>query len=281
VTHEVAVIHGDVATTTPSGDLEDGNAASAAARAEQTLRRLRPQLARGGRHEIGVSEQRPVLGEGSTDRRNPRLRLSHGIVGSIGAISCVFPANVYGRVHVEQNPCLEPFEATDIVLRVLSEPSQNKFQDTVFGFAVVPTFATVYYDNALRSAKRDSDEFEVPIILGCVIAHELGHLLLGSNSHSGSGVMQPRWERKQLRQAMTNALLFTPEQSKLIQAEAQTRTSMQSAKHKAQGVERSDEEVTTAAHFAESLVAPRCGNRLLYPAVPTPIMFQALKTLAP
>ena len=50
VTHEVAVIHGDVATT-PSGDPEDGNATSAAARAEQTLRRLRPQLARGGRHE--------------------------------------------------------------------------------------------------------------------------------------------------------------------------------------------------------------------------------------
>jgi hypothetical protein len=50
VTHEVAVIHGDVATT-PSGDPEDGNAASAAARAEQILRRLRPQLARGGRHE--------------------------------------------------------------------------------------------------------------------------------------------------------------------------------------------------------------------------------------
>src|SRR6266700_2931454 len=77
------------------------------------------------------------------------------------------PMEHYGGVHVQQNPCLEPLEATDIVLRVLPERAQNKFQDTVFGFAVVPIFASVYYDYALRSAKRDNVEFEVPVILGC------------------------------------------------------------------------------------------------------------------
>ena len=80
-------------------------------------------------------------------------------------------------------------------MRVLSEPTQNELQDTVFGFAVVPVLATVYYE-AVRHAKSDGAEFDIPIILGCVIAHEIGHLLLGSNSHSGSGVMKPRWERK-------------------------------------------------------------------------------------
>ena len=139
------------------------------------------------------------------------------------------PMEHYGGVHVQQNPCLEPLGATDIVLRVLSERTQNKFQDTVFGFAVVPIFATVYYDYALRSAKRDSDEFEVPIILGCVIAHELGHLLLGSNSHSGSGVMQSQWGRRQVKQALTGGLLFTHEQSKRIQAEVEKRTSVQNS----------------------------------------------------
>ncbi len=139
------------------------------------------------------------------------------------------PMEHYGGVHVQQNPCLEPLEPSDIVLRVLSEPTQNKFQDTVFGFAVVPIFASVYYDYALRSAKRDNAEFEVPVILGCVIAHELGHLLLGSNSHSGSGVMQPRWERQQMRQAMMGILLFTLKQSKFIQAEAQKRMKLQTA----------------------------------------------------
>jgi hypothetical protein len=139
------------------------------------------------------------------------------------------PMEHYGGAHVPQNPCLEPLESTDIVLRVLSERTENKFHDTVFGFAVVPIFATVYYDYALHSAKRDNDELEVPVILGCVIAHELGHLLLGSNSHSGSGVMQPQWGRKQVRQALTGGLLFTLEQSKRIQAEVGKRTTVQNA----------------------------------------------------
>jgi len=140
----------------------------------------------------------------------------------------------FGGVHVQQNPCLDPLEATDIVLRVLSEQTQNRFQDTVFGFAVVPILASVYYDYALRTAKRDNAEFEAPIILGCVIAHEIGHLLLGSNSHSSSGVMQPRWERKQVKQAMTGVMLFTHEQSERIQTEAQTRMRLQAVRLKEQ-----------------------------------------------
>jgi hypothetical protein len=129
-----------------------------------------------------------------------------------------------------QDPC-QKLEATDIWLRLLSEPTQNELQDTVFGFAVVPVVATVYYE-AVRHAKSDGTEFDIPIILGCVIVHEIGHLLLGSNSHSSSGVMKPRWERKQFRQAMTGILLFTPQQAKHIQAEAQTRMRVQTARIK-------------------------------------------------
>ena len=95
----------------------------------------------------------------------------------------------------QQGPCREPLEATDIALRVLSEATQNKFQDTVFGFAVVPVLASVYYDYAVHLARSDNAEFEIPIILGCVIAHEVGHLLLGSNSHADSGIMRGHWER--------------------------------------------------------------------------------------
>jgi len=130
-------------------------------------------------------------------------------------------------VHVQQNLCLEALQAPDIVLRVLLEPTHNRFQDTVYGFAVLPIVASVYFNHALRTGKRDNADFEVPIILGCVIAHEVGHLLLGSNSHSASGVMQPLWERKQLRQAMMGVLLFTKEQSERIQAEAERRSSVE------------------------------------------------------
>jgi hypothetical protein len=180
-------------------------------------------------------------------------REARRILGEAGLLTVWLdcPMEHFGGVLAQQNPCLEPLEATDIVLRVLSESTQNGFQDTVFGFAVVPILATVYYDYALHRAERDNAEFEFPIILGCVIAHEVGHLLLGSDSHSGSGVMQPRWERKQVRQAMTGVLLFTHEQSKLIEAEAQTRMRLQTVRLKEQRMGRVDQQVRTAAHSAE------------------------------
>ena len=101
------------------------------------------------------------------------------------------------------------------------------FQDTVFGFTVHPVLASVYYDYASRRAKSDDAEFEIPIILGCTIAHELGHLLLGTNSHSDTGIMQPRWEPNQFRQLMMGTLLFTADQSKLVREQARTRLRLQ------------------------------------------------------
>ena len=61
---------------------------------------------------------------------------------------------------------------------MLTVPVQNKYEDSVFGFTIHPVLATVYYEYAVRRAKSDHAEFEIPIILGCVIAHELGHLPL-------------------------------------------------------------------------------------------------------
>jgi hypothetical protein len=124
-------------------------------------------------------------------------------------------------------PCQEAQAGTDLRLRILSAPIQNKFQDTVFGFAVHPVLASVYYDYAQRRAKLDDAEFELPVILGGVMAHELGHLLLGSNGHSTAGIMQPRWESGQVRQLLMGALQFTPEQSKRMGTDVRARTEQQ------------------------------------------------------
>ena len=98
------------------------------------------------------------------------------------------------------------------------------FHDTVFGFAIHPVLASVYYDQVLHLAKNDNaGKLELPIILGTVVAHEIGHLLLDSNSHSATGIMQPQWGPESIRQAMIGNLVFTHEQAKLIQSEAQKR----------------------------------------------------------
>jgi hypothetical protein len=63
--------------------------------------------------------------------------------------------------------------------------------------------------------------------------------------------MQPRWKRKQVKQAMTGVMLFTHEQSKRIQTEAQTRISLQAVRLKEQRLGRVEQQVIAAAHSGE------------------------------
>jgi hypothetical protein len=124
-----------------------------------------------------------------------------------------------------EGPCSRKLEPTDVMLRVLPPPAQHSLKADVFGFAIGSNLASVYYDYAVRLAVEvEYVEFDARIILGCVIAHELGHLFLGSNSHSGAGIMRSPWGHKQLREALMGTLLFTAEQAKLMQAEAPART---------------------------------------------------------
>lgn len=50
-------------------------------------------------------------------------------------------------------------------------------------------------------------------LLGNVMAHELGHLLLGPHSHGVFGLMAARWASTDLQLASRGQLTFTPEES--------------------------------------------------------------------
>ena len=50
------------------------------------------------------------------------------------------------------------------------------------------------------------------------MAHEVGHLLLGHNSHSVGGIMHVPWDQDELVTALRGRLLFHPAQVKQIQA---------------------------------------------------------------
>jgi len=129
-----------------------------------------------------------------------------------------------------QNVCQEGWGPVNIGLRVLAKPTASRnLQGERFGFAISPGLASAYYDYRARFI---SDEFGMglPLILGCVIAHEIGHLLLGPDSHSTEGVMQAGWCQRQLRQALMRDLLFSPQQSRLIQAEVCRRMRLEAVK---------------------------------------------------
>jgi hypothetical protein len=53
-------------------------------------------------------------------------------------------------------------------------------------------------------------------VLGAVMAHEIGHLLLRSDTH-GDGIMSANWELPELRRMATRTLLFTKTQAHALQ----------------------------------------------------------------
>jgi hypothetical protein len=56
------------------------------------------------------------------------------------------------------------------------------------------------------------------ILLGHLMAHEVGHLLLPVQSHSPSGIMRARWSRADLELAQQGRLRFTADQAESIRS---------------------------------------------------------------
>jgi hypothetical protein len=136
-----------------------------------------------------------------------------------------------------QELCHKGREPIDVVLRVLPGHIQSRLQDTLFGFAFPPALASVYYEYAGRLASSDT---EISLMLGCAIAHEVGHLLLGRNSHSAGGIMRGEWGPKQLQLALMGRLLFASQQAKLIRAEARRRMNLRTGTPKEQRLATAD-----------------------------------------
>ena len=106
-----------------------------------------------------------------------------------------------------------PHLSVRLVARPLNLPGEN------FGVAFVDgdgagQQADVFYSR-IESFQAESSA-DTAQILGHVMAHELGHLLLGMNSHSSQGIMQAHWGERQLRLASMGNLQFDRRQSEMI-----------------------------------------------------------------
>ncbi len=131
-------------------------------------------------------------------------------------LNCVLDATI-------ADLCENAREGNVVSLRVFAKPARHYFSDTVSGAAIVPALATVYYDDIPRDPTWDQGSSDVAVLLGCVIAHEIGHLLLGLNSHSAQGIMKGRWDVEQIRLALRGSANFSAAESRLMWAEVQSR----------------------------------------------------------
>lgn len=72
-------------------------------------------------------------------------------------------------------------------------------------------FADLFYEPMERL--EESDGTNVASLLGQVAAHEIGHLLLGRNSHAVAGIMQARWTADRLTSPALARLVFLDRES--------------------------------------------------------------------
>lgn len=119
--------------------------------------------------------------------------------------------------------CAAEVGLQDVLVRIVDHPQRNYFGEETFGFSIAPALATVYYGRALSVGNTDEANYEVPVILGSAMAHEIGHLLLGPRGHSLTGIMKAQWKRTHLEQAMKGRLVFSADQATQMRSNAVSR----------------------------------------------------------
>ena len=143
--------------------------------------------------------------------------------------------------------CRQPADASELQLRIQLARRAKQFSRSAaqYGYALLPqsrsgfgVIAGVFVDRIRTLAREEGQDLH--IVLGYLIAHEVGHLLLGSNSHAHHGIMLAKWKTTQLQQAQMRILRFTPAQEQLMRRQVRARLLAQyQGPHPIVGAERS------------------------------------------
>ena len=110
--------------------------------------------------------------------------------------------------------CNTPPSPTERLVRLMRSPRGGSHDTRSLGYALIDmrkgtgVLATVYVDRVLHLARRlDLDH---PTLLGRTIAHEIGHLLLATNTHGTSGLMREIWSPEELRASRADDWVLHP-----------------------------------------------------------------------
>jgi len=127
----------------------------------------------------------------------------------------------------------------DIRLHILPASMANRFGLPSNVMGVAPgtgpdrQHVYVFYNRAQELAHRQletqprgpiSQHASVSQILGAMVAHEIGHVLLNMPLHSETGIMRGAWDMKDLYDVAHHCLFFTPSQAEMIRSEVRRRS---------------------------------------------------------
>ncbi len=81
-------------------------------------------------------------------------------------------------------------------------------------------YANLFYQRVEEMHERS--RVNLASLFGDVAAHEIGHLLLGTNSHAANGIMRARWQNEELRSISTGTLFFSEAESRQMRSKLAT-----------------------------------------------------------
>ncbi len=173
----------------------------------------------------------------------PAKEVAAGVFRKLG-IQIAWADCTPGSESAQRHPACQPqavFETDVLNLKIISREMAQRvsglFPGDTFGFALPAqgdgfgSNATIFYHSVGEVAP---DAKRLPAtILGHVLAHEMGHLLLGMKGHSRHGIMHVPWGPQELGRASQGGLLFEAKQGRRIQAQVEAR--MLAAPHEVAG----------------------------------------------
>ena len=146
------------------------------------------------------------------------------IFGRIG----VRPAWLHCAGPAADAACNEVHGPSVVNLRLMSADAlPEDLPKGIFGFALMSqkggfaAYANVYFGRVSQIS--DGRKYRRDVLLGAMISHELGHLLLGVNSHSKAGLMTLPWTPKVLTAADQGTLVFSKREASKIRKAVEAR----------------------------------------------------------
>lgn len=116
-----------------------------------------------------------------------------------------------------KSPCAGQLGGTRFLVRLTHDhiPHHGSASDMALGFSHVTSDGGTYATLLMDLIEELADHQELVSrgqILGHAVAHEIGHLIMGLNSHSSHGLMRSGWKAKELHDMAERHLLFSKQE---------------------------------------------------------------------
>ena len=119
----------------------------------------------------------------------------------------------------QSEPCRRPPDSLTVILRVVPAPGFGSRRD-IMGYSTGQCITVAYSGVEAVAEEAGIIDFK---LLGCVVAHELGHVLLGPDSHSERGIMKARFTESELTLMKETPLWFLPAEAAHMRANVLSR----------------------------------------------------------